>query len=49
MAQSRAAKASIHALKRVEPAGRLQQRAGQVIISVAWANERRKKRAWIRR
>ena len=28
---------------------RLQKRAGQVIISVAWANERRKKRAWIRR
>jgi hypothetical protein len=41
--------AIMHALLRVAPAGLRRQRAGQVIISVAWANQRRKKRAWIRR
>ena len=51
-APSRAVKAGfaiMHALARAAPAGLRQQRAGQVIISVAWANQRRKKPAWMRR
>jgi hypothetical protein len=41
--------AMMHALAPVMPAGLRQERAGQVIISVAQLNQRRKKRAWMRR
>jgi hypothetical protein len=50
-ASSRAEKAGfamMDALAPVVPAGLRQERAGQVIISVAQVNQRRKKRAWMK-